>query len=341
MATLQVLEAETGAPVRDRRGARRAAPEQPRPRVRRPLRARTSPPRGSDRFRELYVVHGVPGTHLLPGARASRFAAVRELSGRAIVITAKYEPNAIRCLEQVGLDVDAVVFGWRYAVAKGRHPSATSAPRSTWATRPNDVRAAGTRRRRTWSRSRRVRTRRPKLQAAGAATVLDSLADFPGLVCAGHFGALARATATATGPQQHHDREHHEQGFAIVTRITRVVSSTECRRGDGFHLPRCAPSPRSCPRGSSTLTVSPNESRRSASKRLVDRTRVDALHEQRPHDVLVGRQPGLEILSGRRCPSSSSSSRRCPSRASRWTSRNGPAVPLSSFTIAGRLFRES
>ena len=116
MATLVVLEAETGAPVATdemldallRRnldlefGDRFAADA--RDRVVRPL------PRALRGARR-------PGTHLLPGARES-VAAVRELGGRSIVVTAKYEPNAHRCLEQVGLDVDAV-FGWRYADAKG------------------------------------------------------------------------------------------------------------------------------------------------------------------------------------------------------------------------------
>ena len=71
----------------------------------------------ADRFRELYVDHGVPGTFLMPGA-ADAVDAVRDAGGRNIVVTAKYEPNAVACLAQVGLAVDAVV-GWRHGTAKG------------------------------------------------------------------------------------------------------------------------------------------------------------------------------------------------------------------------------
>ena len=129
----------------------------------------------ADRFRELYVVHGVPGTNLLPGAVES-VAAVRERGGRAVVVTAKYEPNAHRCLEHVGLTVDAV-FGWRYAEAKGdtlRDEGASVYVGDT----PNDVRAA--------SRAEAHMVAVPPgphpavaLRAAGASTVLDSLQAFP------------------------------------------------------------------------------------------------------------------------------------------------------------------
>jgi len=173
LATLQVLQDETGAPV--------ATDEMLDALLRSNLDLEFAErfdaddaARWADRFRELYVVHGVPGTHLLPGARES-IAAVRELGGRAVVITAKYEPNARRCLEQVELDVDAV-FGWRYADAKGdtlRDEAASVYVGDT----PNDVRAA------TRAGAHMAVTTGPhpaaELRAAGAATVLDSLADFP------------------------------------------------------------------------------------------------------------------------------------------------------------------
>src|SRR5205085_6386015 len=70
-----------------------------------------------DRFRELYVDHGVPGTFLMPGA-LDALDAVHAIGGRNIVVTAKYEPNAIACLAHVGVAVDAVI-GWRHGPAKG------------------------------------------------------------------------------------------------------------------------------------------------------------------------------------------------------------------------------
>ncbi len=69
-----------------------------------------------DRYRELYVDHGVPGTFPLAGA-LDALAAVRAAGGRSVVITARYEPNARQCLAHVGFTVDEV-FGWRYGPDK-------------------------------------------------------------------------------------------------------------------------------------------------------------------------------------------------------------------------------
>lgn len=129
----------------------------------------------ADRFRTLYVDHGVPGTHLLPGA-CEAVDAVRSAGGRTIVVTAKYEPNAVRCLDQVGIEVDEV-FGWRYADGKATTLAEAGAALYLGDT-PNDVRAA------IGAGAEMVAvTTGPhdehELRAVGADTVLASLTEFP------------------------------------------------------------------------------------------------------------------------------------------------------------------
>jgi phosphoglycolate phosphatase len=61
------------------------------------------------RYRAHYWTHCVgSGTLLLPGARAA-IDAIRLRQGRVLVVTAKSESLAHRCLKTVGLKVDAVV----------------------------------------------------------------------------------------------------------------------------------------------------------------------------------------------------------------------------------------
>ncbi len=129
----------------------------------------------SDRFRELYAVVGVPGTSLLAGA-AESVAAVRAAGGRVVVVTAKYEPNACRCLEQVGLEVD-VVCGWCHGPAKGaalaEHRAAVyvgDTPADVLGARGIGVVAVGV-----------ATGPHPvaELHDAGAEVVLRSLAEFP------------------------------------------------------------------------------------------------------------------------------------------------------------------
>lgn len=59
-------------------------------------------------YREMYPEHAVPAALALAGAREA-MEAVRECGGRAIVVTAKYEPNAKLHLEHLGIEPDAVI----------------------------------------------------------------------------------------------------------------------------------------------------------------------------------------------------------------------------------------
>ncbi|HEU4912212.1 MAG TPA: ATP-dependent sacrificial sulfur transferase LarE [Actinomycetes bacterium] len=70
-----------------------------------------------DRFRALYPSLAVEPTGPLPGAREA-VDAVHRHGGRVVVVTAKYEPNARRHLEHLGISADEVV-GWRWGPAKG------------------------------------------------------------------------------------------------------------------------------------------------------------------------------------------------------------------------------
>jgi phosphoglycolate phosphatase len=128
----------------------------------------------ADRFRELYVEFGVPGSFLLSGA-TDAIAAVRARGASPIVITAKYEPNAQRCLRHVGIEVDAV-HGWCFGPAKAEVLLAEHAlayvgdtPRDMEAARAAGVSGIG------------VVTGphdAQELWAAGATEVLSSLVDF-------------------------------------------------------------------------------------------------------------------------------------------------------------------
>ncbi|MEW2066291.1 HAD family hydrolase [Streptomyces sp. NPDC007346] len=70
-----------------------------------------------ERYRELYPDHAIAPSTALAGARES-VDAVRALGGRAIVVTAKYGPNAELHLTHLGIEPDSVI-GWLWAEAKG------------------------------------------------------------------------------------------------------------------------------------------------------------------------------------------------------------------------------
>ncbi|MGW7466370.1 HAD family hydrolase [Streptomyces xantholiticus] len=69
-----------------------------------------------DRYREIYPVHAIGPTSAMPGAREA-VAAVQELGGRAIVVTAKHEPNAVLHLAHLGIAPDETI-GRLWAEAK-------------------------------------------------------------------------------------------------------------------------------------------------------------------------------------------------------------------------------
>ncbi len=129
----------------------------------------------ADRFRELYVGVGVAGSFLLPGA-LDAIAAVRARGARAIVVTAKYEPNARRCLDHVGLSVDAV-HGWQFGPAKAE-PLVQERAAVYVGDTPHDMEAA----RLAGATGVAVATGpypAEELRVAGADVVLSSLAEFP------------------------------------------------------------------------------------------------------------------------------------------------------------------
>ncbi|MEU8998400.1 haloacid dehalogenase-like hydrolase [Streptomyces caniferus] len=67
-------------------------------------------------YRTLYPDYAIAATPALPGAREA-IDAVHAAGGRAVVVTAKYEPSAELHLAHLGLDVDALV-GSLWAEAK-------------------------------------------------------------------------------------------------------------------------------------------------------------------------------------------------------------------------------
>ncbi len=70
----------------------------------------------ADRFREIYPLHGILPTPLLPGADHA-LEAVHASGGRSVVITAKFAPNAQLHLDHLGLAPSAVE-GWRFGEGK-------------------------------------------------------------------------------------------------------------------------------------------------------------------------------------------------------------------------------
>ncbi|MDI3408411.1 haloacid dehalogenase-like hydrolase [Streptomyces sp. B-S-A6] len=132
-------------------------------------------PEMADRYRALYPTHAIHPTLAMPGAREA-VAAVRARGGRAIVVTAKHEPNAKLHLEHLGIEADEVI-GWLWAEAKAEALREHGA--SVYVgDHVGDVRGART----AGALSVAVSTgpcAPDELRAAGADVVLGGLDDFP------------------------------------------------------------------------------------------------------------------------------------------------------------------
>lgn len=129
----------------------------------------------ADLYREMYPAYAITPTPALPGAREA-IAAVREGGGRAIVVTAKYEPNAKLHLAHLGIEPDAVIGGlWaeRKALALREHEAAVYVGDHV-----GDVRGART----AGALSVAVASGpcdTTELREAGADVVLTALTEFP------------------------------------------------------------------------------------------------------------------------------------------------------------------
>ncbi|MET7846655.1 haloacid dehalogenase-like hydrolase [Streptomyces avermitilis] len=130
----------------------------------------------ADVYREMYPTHAIAPTPAMPGARAA-IAAVQAAGGRAIVVTAKYEPNAKLHLEHLGIEPDAVI-GDLWAEGKAEalleHAADVYVGDHT-----GDVRGART----AEAYAVAVATGpcdAAELRAAGADVVLADLTEFPG-----------------------------------------------------------------------------------------------------------------------------------------------------------------
>ncbi|MFD3838436.1 HAD family hydrolase [Streptomyces sp. NPDC058642] len=132
-------------------------------------------PAMADLYRSLYPAIAIAATPALPGAREA-IAAVRAAGGRAIVVTAKYEPSAKLHVEHLGLAPDAVIgdlWAEQKAVALREHGASVYVGDHL-----GDVRGART----AGALSVAVATgpcSAAELTAAGADVVLADLTEFP------------------------------------------------------------------------------------------------------------------------------------------------------------------
>ncbi|MFE9381193.1 HAD family hydrolase [Streptomyces sp. NPDC006855] len=144
-------------------------------------------PAVADRYREIYPDHAIPPSTALDGAREA-VAAVRALGGRAVVVTAKHEPNAKLHLAHLGIEPDTVI-GSLWAEAKGEALREQGAQVYV-GDHTGDVRGA----RVAGALSLGVTTGpcdAAELRAAGADVVLADLTGFPAWLAAFEAGRAA------------------------------------------------------------------------------------------------------------------------------------------------------
>ncbi|MFH8800395.1 HAD family hydrolase [Streptomyces sp. NPDC017936] len=140
-------------------------------------------PATADLYRELYPEYAITGTLAMPGAREA-IAAVQAAGGRAVVVTAKWGPNAELHMKHLGMAPDAVIgnlWAEQKAVALREHGAGVYVGDHV-----GDVRGA----RRAGAFSVAVATgpcSPAELTEAGADVVLDDLTRF-GEWFAGHAG---------------------------------------------------------------------------------------------------------------------------------------------------------
>ncbi|MER5300964.1 MULTISPECIES: HAD family hydrolase [Streptomyces] len=126
-------------------------------------------------YREMYATYAINATPAMPGAREA-VDAVHAAGGRAIVVTAKFEPNAKLHLKHLAIDVDAVVGDlWAEQKAQALREYGASVYVGD---HTGDVRGART----AAALSVAVATGpcdAAELRAAGADVVLEDLSGFP------------------------------------------------------------------------------------------------------------------------------------------------------------------
>ncbi|WP_307537957.1 HAD family hydrolase [Streptomyces sp. V3I8] len=145
----------------------------------------------ADVYRAMYPTHAITATPAMAGAREA-IAAVRAAGGRAVVVTAKYEPNAKLHLSHLGIDADAVIGGlW----AEGKAQALREYDAGVYVgDHTGDVRGART----AGALSVAVATGpcdEEELRAAGADVVLKDLLEFPDWLVT-HRGARLQGEVT-------------------------------------------------------------------------------------------------------------------------------------------------